>query len=671
MYRSPIAQLGPWFSRMALIAVFALLCGAVSAREVRVATFNALEGFGPPGSSDYESSKAILARIDADIVGFQELQAEMDFGWRALAAELGYSHVLRQTTPAALSGSTQAYTGFFSRFPIISAGSVRSPSGAEEMVRLPLRATFQVSQAAKPLVIWNIHHKAGGQQSDQFRRAIEALRVVRDVAAYRSSNPTHDEFLILGDLNDSVFSQAQQPLNFTTAPLLPSGYRLGSDIKFPVTYRAFPDSYYASLAGLHRLTALQQGGVSAATFPSTGRTLDYVYVSPSLQQSASGRPVAEVYNSVLDLTFPGLRKSGQPLAAGTSLAASDHLVVFADLHMADAVPDAMAVSPDSVWALTAFENGSIAQSERVYVLTNKHSGPVAWSVTSDTSWLTLQPTSGSIPAGASIEVRASISPNAFSAGAGRFQATVRFTESVAQKSFSRLVELQVLPAPSPTPPPSVDPFPTPQPTPQPTPSPSPTPVPGSSPQITPKPNPVPAPSAPPRPVDQAKKADSIEWRLPAATYGDPVLALSAKTKSGRPVSFRSSDPRIASMRGDLLTVRAAGRVTIAATVPADAQWQAVSTTRILTVTKARQTLTFRPPAELPLVRGRTLGLRAASTARLPVTRFASSNPQIISVKGNVATIRGVGRVKLTAIQPGNENIAGAQISRWVNVAAAK
>jgi uncharacterized protein YjdB len=171
-------------------------------------------------------------------------------------------------------------------------------------------------------------------------------------------------------------------------------------------------------------------------------------------------------------------------------------------------------------------------------------------------------------------------------------------------------------------------------------------------------------------VEQARP-DSIEWRLPAATFGDPVLALISKTKSGRPVSFRSSDPRIAAIRGDLLTVRAAGRVTITATVPKDQQWQAVTSTRILTVAKARQTLVFNPPAKLPSVRGRTLGLRAASTAKLPVTRFTSSNPQIISVKGNVATIRRAGRVKLTAIQPGNSNIAPAQMSRWVDVAASK
>ena len=54
---------------------------ATEAREVRVATYNILDGTGDSGSVEYLALQAILARMDADIVCFQELRATSFAAW--------------------------------------------------------------------------------------------------------------------------------------------------------------------------------------------------------------------------------------------------------------------------------------------------------------------------------------------------------------------------------------------------------------------------------------------------------------------------------------------------------------------------------------------------------------------------------------------------------------
>jgi hypothetical protein len=228
-----------------------------------------------------------------------------------------------------------------------------------------MRVVVNVPGAAKPLVLWNMHHKADelqtpdidfGNRNNQLRRAVEALRIVHDINTYRSNNPTHDEFVMLGDLNDDVYQSASQAVQFSRSDydaykadtaLLPSSYAVGNDIQFPVSYRAFPDERYASAGGgLHRIDLRQQDGTNSVTYPGTVRTLDYILVSTALRDSPLGAPQGEVYNSQLDASFAGLPKKSPPLAADRSLAASDHLALFADINMDDApVPSVWITSP--------------------------------------------------------------------------------------------------------------------------------------------------------------------------------------------------------------------------------------------------------------------------------------------------------------------------------------
>jgi endonuclease/exonuclease/phosphatase family metal-dependent hydrolase len=370
---------GPRYFLVRCSILLLILVAGLEARTVRVASFNLEYGPGAPGTSDYEATKAVLARINADIVAFQEIYNDGQDNrvpyWRQMAAELGYTYNVVAEVNGGRAG--WIYLGYYSRYPL-QTYNVNSPAPASEMTRLPMRAVVQVPGAAKPLVLWNMHHKASGGPSNHFRRAVEAYRIVQDINAYTTANPGHDEFLLLGDLNDDIDEAANQTASFVYADFQtfssaagwPSGYVLGSDIEevlrqSSLPYRAFPDGRYGSAGGgLHRLDLRQQNGTSRATIGT--RMLDYIFVSTALRDSPLAAPRGEIYNSALEAIHPGLPKSGSPLASGTSRAASDHLAVFADIEMADAEPAPFitsfapaAAAPGATVTITGFLLGGV------------------------------------------------------------------------------------------------------------------------------------------------------------------------------------------------------------------------------------------------------------------------------------------------------------------------
>ena len=83
------------------------------------------------------------------------------------------------------------------------------------------------------------------------------------------------------------------------------------------------------------------------------------------------------------------------------------------------------------------------------------------------------------------------------------------------------------------------------------------------------------------------------------TFGDPTFNLSASSSSGLPISFKSSDPTIASIEGSQVTILKAGTITITASQAGDLSYfpaESVQTT--LTVAKATPIVTWANPAEI-------------------------------------------------------------------------
>lgn len=351
----------PMLPLLALVA-FGALPTTGAAKQVRVATFNIENGPDASDTTDYKATKAIVQRINADIVAFQEVDRNKTNNWRQMATELGYTNVHLGTID-----SSGGLLGFFSRFPLV-ATNLSSVSPANEFTRRPMRVVVQVPGAARPLVMWNMHHKADdftptNTPANQFRRAIEAHRIVQDINAYRSNNPTHTNLVMLGDLNENIFgtnsetlgqtNTAHQPVQFSQAEytalrsntvVFASSYQLGADITFPVPYRTFPDNRYGA-AGLQRLNLRQQNGTWTGTRGGRYVALDYILVSTNLTNGFKG----EIYNSEHEPA--GLSKAGSPLATNTSELASDHFAVFADIQMQDGsnsvpLPQITSISPD-------------------------------------------------------------------------------------------------------------------------------------------------------------------------------------------------------------------------------------------------------------------------------------------------------------------------------------
>ena len=181
----------PGAALLALVLAALFLSPSMSlARDVRVATYNIENGTGDVDSDEYNALRDILARMDADVVCFQELRTSTFGAWSNLASTLGYPY-------AAIGAhgpfAGYLYNGFFSRFPILSTHDVQSPTGAVELTRFPFRAVIDVPDALRPLVLWTMHHKSSAGSIDKFRRSIEALRISQDIDAYLAENPTHIE----------------------------------------------------------------------------------------------------------------------------------------------------------------------------------------------------------------------------------------------------------------------------------------------------------------------------------------------------------------------------------------------------------------------------------------------------------------------------------------------
>lgn len=143
--------------------------------------------------------------------------------------------------------------------------------------------------------------------------------------------------------------------------------------------------------------------------------------------------------------------------------------------------------------------------------------------------------------------------------------------------------------------------------------------------------------------------------------------LSAVNDSGLPVRFVSLKPAVVSVVGNVATIKGAGEVvTLVATNAGTANVNPAGASRVINVAKADQVVTFNPPTNHVLIAGRKFNLVASADSKIPVT-FTSLNTNVVSVAGNVATLRGVGEAVLTARNSGNANYKPVELTRTITV----
>lgn len=159
------------------------------------------------------------------------------------------------------------------------------------------------------------------------------------------------------------------------------------------------------------------------------------------------------------------------------------------------------------------------------------------------------------------------------------------------------------------------------------------------------------------------------WGLPPVSLVSGPLPLTPPASSSPGAfSFSSSDPTVASITGQQLTVHRSGEATITATQAATDDYSAASTTARLVVNLQTPTLGALP---LPndLVYGaapRTL-VAPASDSPAPFA-YSSSNPQVVQVSGNQLVVAGAGVAVITATQPAQGAYGGGSVSAQLTVA---
>jgi len=158
-----------------------------------------------------------------------------------------------------------------------------------------------------------------------------------------------------------------------------------------------------------------------------------------------------------------------------------------------------------------------------------------------------------------------------------------------------------------------------------------------------------------RPLNVIKAEQIITFTtLPVKTYGDAPFISDATTNSGFPVTLISGDTTVATVSGNVITIKGAGSTTISARCPENKNYNtALAVAKTLTVLQAKQSITFDPLAE------RTYGeppfsLAAIATSGLPV-KYQSSNTNVATIEGSVITLVGVGTVEIIASQQGSRN----------------
>ena len=157
------------------------------------------------------------------------------------------------------------------------------------------------------------------------------------------------------------------------------------------------------------------------------------------------------------------------------------------------------------------------------------------------------------------------------------------------------------------------------------------------------------------------------FSLPEKTFGDASFSLVAPT-SNREGAFvyTSSDPTVATIDGDIVTIVGGGSATITAVQSSTASYRSGTISALLQVNKVKTVL---PDFSVPV---KIIG-EPAFTIDPPATNsdgaftYTSSNPAVATIDGDVVTMVGLGVTTIIARQAGTSNYTPAAIDTTFQV----
>lgn len=185
-----------------------------------------------------------------------------------------------------------------------------------------------------------------------------------------------------------------------------------------------------------------------------------------------------------------------------------------------------------------------------------------------------------------------------------------------------------------------------------------------------------------------KKDQSINWKADYETeiklpVGKSVEDAATAT-SGSAVTYTSADETIVAIINNGTAFKAVkeGVTTITATQDGDAEWNAVSDTKTVTVTNKKiqsivwsDNLTRLKVGDTPITLGAIVQLlvnaetneKVDAPERTALLTYTSANNNVVSVSGNLLTIVGEGETTLTASVEGDENFEADAVTVPVKV----
>lgn len=192
-------------SHIAILAALALSgcailanLGTGSGSDLQLASYNIRHGRGMDNRVALERTAAVLRSLDADIVGLQEVDRNVERSGRVdQAALLGNLLGMRHAFGAFMDYQGGRYgMAILSRYPIASSREIMLPAGEEPRIALAARI---VLPGGDTITAINVHFDWVENDAARIRQA-RALSVVLDSLS--------DPWLLMGDFNDGPDSRA-------------------------------------------------------------------------------------------------------------------------------------------------------------------------------------------------------------------------------------------------------------------------------------------------------------------------------------------------------------------------------------------------------------------------------------------------------------------------------
>jgi len=169
----------------------------------------------------------------------------------------------------------------------------------------------------------------------------------------------------------------------------------------------------------------------------------------------------------------------------------------------------------------------------------------------------------------------------------------------------------------------------------------------------------------------AKKIQSIVMdSIVPITFGSDDFAPVIKTESDSVVVLSSDNESVASIVNGKIHLIGVGTATIVASQNGTTDFLPATTSRIVTVIKSQQTISFATIG-VKTFTDSLFVLEATSNSGLPIS-FTSNNSNILTIQGDTVLIKSSGKADITASQQGNNNYeAAGQVIRTVTVLPAE